>query len=177
MEENRETFIRDVYQPYFQDVYQYCLYFTNHIEEAKDLTQETFLKALHSLDSFQGKSSTRTWIISIARNTTIDFYRKRKFQRLLPTKWGQEQVRDTRTPADYADTNADWEVLQNALSNMKKDYRQVVILRALKDFSVRETAEILGWSESKVRVTYHRALQKMKESIGHDTEGVMFYEK
>ncbi|WP_223701805.1 RNA polymerase sigma factor [Sutcliffiella deserti] len=177
MEENRETFIRDVYQPYNQDVYQFCLYFTNNIEEAKDLTQETFIKALHSIGSFQGKSSIRTWIISIARNTTIDYHRKKKFQRLLPTLWAREQVRNDRTPADYADTNADWEVLQNALSCLKKDYRQVVILRALKDFSVRETAEILGWTESKVRVTYHRALKKMKDSIGHDTEGVMFYEK
>jgi RNA polymerase sigma-70 factor (ECF subfamily) len=76
-----------------------------------------------------------------------------------------------------ADKGADWEVLQHALTSLKKDYRQVVILRALKDFSVRETAEILGWTESKVRVTYHRALQKMKQSIGHDAEGVMFYEK
>ncbi|KPB04071.1 RNA polymerase sigma factor [Bacillus sp. CHD6a] len=177
MGESREAFIRDVYQPYHQDVYQYCLYFTNNIEEAKDLTQETFMKALHSIGSFQGKSSTRTWIISIARNTTIDFNRKRKFQRLLPEKWRREQSGGGVSPSELADKGADWEVLQLALSRLKKDYRQVVILRALKDFSVRETSEILGWTESKVRVTYHRALQKMKHSIGYDTEGVIFYEK
>ena len=177
MGENREAFIRDVYQPYHQDVYQYCLYFTNNIEEAKDLTQETFVKALHSIESFQGKSSTRTVIITNARNKTIEFYRKRKFRRLLPEKWRREQSGGGISPAELADKGADWEVLQLVLSNLKKDYRQVVILRALKDFSVRETAEILGWTESKVRVTYHRALQKMKQSIGHDTEGVIFYEK
>ncbi|WP_368431745.1 RNA polymerase sigma factor [Sutcliffiella sp. BMC8] len=87
-----------MYQPYHQDVYQYCLYFTNNIEEAKDLTQETFMKALHSIGSFQGKSSTRTWIISIARNTTIDFYRKRKFQRFLPEMWLRKSMRVGRNP-------------------------------------------------------------------------------
>ena len=103
MGENTEAFIRDVYQPYHQDVYQYCLYFTSNIEEAKDLTQETFVKALHSIESFQGKSSTRTWIISIARNTTIDFYRKRKFQRLLPEKWRREQSGGGISPSELAD--------------------------------------------------------------------------
>ncbi|QFT87289.1 RNA polymerase sigma factor YlaC [Bacillus sp. THAF10] len=177
MEDNKDAFIRDVYQPYHQDVYQYCLYFTNNIEEAKDLTQETFIKAFHNINTFQGKSITRTWIMAIAKNTTIDYYRKKKFQRLLPERWRREQLMEDTTVTKHVERKADWELLQHALSNLKKDYRQVVILRALKDFSVKETAEILDWSEAKVRTTYHRALHKLKQSIGHDAEGVMFYEK
>jgi len=172
----RDAFIREVYQPFYQDVYQFCLYFTNHEEEAKDLTQETFIKALKSIDKFQGRSSTKTWIISIARNTTIDHHRKKKFQRLLPHKWAKEQI--TSTSTDYeVENQGDWEVLQKSLMKLKSDYRQVVILRALKDFSVKETAEILGWSESKVRVSYHRALKEMRKTVGLDSEGVVIYEE
>ncbi|WP_157842757.1 MULTISPECIES: RNA polymerase sigma factor [Bacillus] len=172
-----DVFLREVYRPYYQDVYQYCLYLTNHKEEALDLTQDTFLKAMKSIERYQGRSNLRTWIMSIARNTTIDSFRKKKFQRLLPMKWGKEQTFVAESPENSVGNKAEWQVLQEALTTLKDDYRQVIILRALKEFSPKEVSEILGWSESKVRVTYHRAIEQMRKKIGKDEEGVLTFER
>ena len=172
-----DVFLRDVYRPYYQDVYQYCLYLTNNKEEALDLTQDTFLKAMKNIGHYQGRSNLRTWIMSIARNTTIDSFRKKKFQRLLPMKWGKEQTFVAESPEHSVGNKAEWQILQEALTTLKDDYRQVIILRALKEFSPKEVSEILGWSESKVRVTYHRAIQQLRKKVGKDEEGVLTYER
>ncbi len=171
-----EAFLKNIYYPYHQDVYQFCLFSTNSEEEAKDLTQETFIKALKNIEQFKGKSSLKTWIISIARNTTIDMYRKRKYQKILTYKWGKEESLKENYEMTFPE-EGDWEVLQQSLNALKLDYRQVVILRALKEFSSKETAEILGWSEGKVRVTYFRALKKMRGSLDFSEEGIIKYER
>ena len=161
-----EVFLRDVYHPYHQDVYQYCIYLTNNPEEAKDLTQDTFMKALNSIDQEEGKSNVRTWIMSIARYTTIDYFRKKRYERLLPNKWLSENKSEVfQVPESDIEKDEEWFRLQKALLKLKENYRQVVILRALKEFTVSETAEILGWTESKVRVTYHRAIQNMRKKL------------
>ncbi|NQD65586.1 RNA polymerase sigma factor [Bacillus haikouensis] len=73
-----------LYEKYFQDVYQYVLFFTNSQTEAEDLTQETFIRVFKSYPLFSHRSSIKTWIISIAKRTAIDYYRKRKWISLLP---------------------------------------------------------------------------------------------
>lgn len=175
--QQKESFIRDVYHPYHQDVYHYCLYFVNNVEDAQDLTQDIFVKALKSISTFKGDSSVRTWIMSIAKNTTVDFYRKKKIRRLLPFKWSNERSIFVPSPEFHVERNVEWKVIQEALNSLKNDYRQVIILRGLKEFSTKETAEILGWSESKVKVNYHRAMKKISSYISTDEEGVVMYEK
>lgn len=163
--------IINFYKEYLHDVYQYCLYFTNSQSEAEDLTQETFMKVLKNFHTFQGHSSAKTWILSIARNTTIDYFRKRKIQNFLP------ELFSTITPSKYGSPEAcyvdmeEWEDLQLALLKLKPDFRNVVILRGLKELSIKETAEVLNWKESKVKVDYHRALKHLQKYISKNKEG------
>lgn len=62
-----------------------------------------------------------------------------------------------------------------ALLTLKPDYRNVVILRGLKEFSIKETAEVLNWKESKVKTDYHRAIKLLKESLSKSNEGVVIF--
>lgn len=74
----------DIYEEYFNDVYQYILYFSNSKTDAEDLTQDTFVKVMKNLNSFNYNSSLKTWIFSIAKHTCLDYYRKKKLLSILP---------------------------------------------------------------------------------------------
>ena len=57
-------------------------------------------------------------------------------------------------------------LLYQAIQSLKANYRDVIILRGIKELSVSETASILNWNENKVRTTYHRALKSLQKYIG-----------
>jgi RNA polymerase sigma-70 factor, ECF subfamily len=168
---NKKEIIQQLYDDYLQDVYQYCLYFTNSESEAEDLTQDTFMKVMKNFHSFQGNSSAKTWILSIARNTTIDYFRKRKIQQFLPELFSRISQTSYGDPEANVEHLEEWEELQFALLKLKPDFRNVVILRGLKELSIKETAEILDWKESKVKVDYHRALKQLQNFVTKNKEG------
>ncbi|WP_442593868.1 RNA polymerase sigma factor [Neobacillus sp. D3-1R] len=166
----------ELYEEYFDDVYQYLLYFTNNQYEAEDLTQETFIRVFKNYHYFKKQSSIKTWIFSIAKHVAIDQYRKHKLISIFPEFLLQTRKSQLGNPEREMENKADWKVLQEALSKLKPHYRNVVILRGLKECSVKETAEILNWKESKVKVNYHRALKLLKNHLKSDEGGVMYEE-
>ncbi|MCT8136818.1 RNA polymerase sigma factor [Anaerobacillus sp. CMMVII] len=175
-DDHKET-IQQLYHEYLDDVYQYCLYFTNSQSEAEDLTQDTFMKVMKNFHSFQGHSSAKTWILSIARHTTIDYFRKRKIQHYLPELFSRLSPSTFDNPEGRYEGIEEWEQIQWALLKLKPDFRNVVILRGLKELSIKETAEILNWKESKVKVDYHRALKQLQKYISKNAEGgFLFHE-
>ncbi|WP_406685849.1 RNA polymerase sigma factor [Rossellomorea vietnamensis] len=170
--------LEELYEKFFHDVYQYLLYFTNNSSEAEDLTQDTFMRVFKSYQSFKNRSSMKTWIISIAKRTAIDHYRKKKLISLLPDVLLNIRKSEDGLPEEEMEKNEEWEMVQAALSKLKPDYRNVVILRGLREYSVKETAEILDWKPSKVKVDYHRALNLLKKSLGNSSEkAVQVYER
>jgi RNA polymerase sigma-70 factor, ECF subfamily len=167
---DKELDINEIYDCYYRDIYHFALYFTNNKQEAEDITQETFIKIMKSIGSLKDPAKLKTWILSIAKNTAMDLHRKRKFVSLFPD-WVFEKEKDSFTPEDRLIQKGEWNELQNAMLKLKHQYRTVVILRGLKELSIKETAEILGCSETKVRVDYHRALQLLKKQILLNDEG------
>ncbi|MRX73729.1 sigma-70 family RNA polymerase sigma factor [Bacillus lacus] len=170
--------IEDLYERYFDDVYHYLLFFTNSKTEAEDLTHDTFVKVLKNLDNFNHKSSIKTWILSIAKHTSIDHYRKKKFISILPGALTNKEQSKYGNPQHELEHHQNWEALQKALLLLKPDYRNVVILRGLKEYSIKETSEILNWKESKVKVNYHRAIQLLRKHLQMSEKGAeRFHEK
>lgn len=166
----------DLYEHYFDDVYQYLLYFTNNQQEAEDLTQETFIRVYKNYSHFKNQSSIKTWIFSIAKHVAIDQYRKNKLTTFFPDFLLQVRKSPIGNPEKEIEHKTDWEKLQEALIKLKPHYRNVVILRGLKECSVKETAEILNWKESKVKVDYHRALKILRNYLKSDEGGVIYEE-
>jgi RNA polymerase sigma-70 factor, ECF subfamily len=160
-----------IYQTYFNDVYHYLLYFTNSRNDAEDLTQETFMKVFKNGEQVQYKASVKAWIFSIAKNVAIDYFRKKKTLSILPEIFSRLNLTDKNRTEDYMEKQQDWELLQQALVKLKPNYRNVIILRGLKEMSTSETAEILGWTESKVKVTFHRAIKEMQKYVYKSSEG------
>lgn len=160
------TVFQELYDKYHHDLFQFLFYMVRNREQAEDLVQEVYIKVLKAYDRFEGKSSEKTWLFSIARHVAIDHFRKQKGwkQRLLETfDWSTQQVKDHQPlPEEVALQNDEIKLMYQCLDQLTIDQRSVVILRYMQSLSISETAESLGWTESKVKTTQHRALKSLK---------------
>ncbi|MEK3933735.1 sigma-70 family RNA polymerase sigma factor [Sporosarcina sp. FSL W7-1349] len=149
------------FDEYGESVLTYILLMVRDYQQAEDLTQETFIKAYRNHEHFEYKSSVKTWLFSIARNVTNDYFRKKH---PLRHYFGltMEEKDYKPIPEQIVEMNFQNEQLYKAIQQLKPSYRHVIILRKLKEFSTEETALVLNWSESKVKMTLKRALEKLK---------------
>lgn len=155
-----------LYEAHYNELYQYVFYSVSNPTQAEDLTQEVFVRALLAYEKFRGDSSEKTWLFAIARRVVIDWYRKKNREVLFDfTTWKQPPSNE-RLPDELAEATEDIRALYEGIQQLKANYRDVVILRSIQDLSIKETAEITGWNVTKVKVTHHRALKKLKEILG-----------
>ncbi|MCA1322233.1 sigma-70 family RNA polymerase sigma factor [Bacillus tianshenii] len=159
MERNDQ--IQNWYREYADGIYQYLIYYTGN-KDVEDLVQEVFIRAIQSFHTFRGISSPKTWLYSIARHAAMDRAKKKRY------KWLQLEFLHTmksseKTPEEILHASEEIKDLYDSLKKLKASYREVLILRGIKDFTVSETAEILNWSESKVSLTCYRAIHALKK--------------
>ncbi|MBS4197332.1 RNA polymerase sigma factor [Lederbergia citri] len=160
--------ISEWFHLYSNDVYNYLVYYTGSMD-VEDLVQEVFIKVIKGLKSYKGESSPKTWIFSIARNVAIDDARKRNKKKKL--SFDEQMITsDGETPEKIFLQNEAKQSLYTAIQMLKSNYREVIILRGIKEMSVSETAEILNWKEEKVRSTYSRALKSLRKLQGGDLD-------
>jgi RNA polymerase sigma-70 factor, ECF subfamily len=156
----------ELYSNYHQDVFNFLIYMVHNRQLAEDLVQEVYIRVLKSHQNFEGKSSEKTWLFSIAKNVAIDHYRKQKNwkNRLLDKfDWNRDELSSKDAPPEeIVVANDEIKMLYDSLKLCTTDYRMVIIMRYLQELSIKETAEILDWTESKVKTTQHRALKWLK---------------
>lgn len=108
----------------------------------------------------------QAYLYQVARNVVADHYRIGK----ITTISVEEEIGDIIDPADFVEEKAfqtlEMERIKKALSALKEDYQNFVILRYIEELSVPEVAQITGKSEESVRVGTHRALQALKSKLG-----------
>jgi RNA polymerase sigma-70 factor, ECF subfamily len=159
----------DLYKKYHHDVFQFLFYMVRNKEHAEDLVQEVYIRVFKSYRRFEGKSSEKTWLFSIARNVAIDFFRKQKGwkERLLEKfDWSTDQLKDAcPIPEEITLQNEEIRSVYTCLEYCTMDQRAVIILRYIQDLSIAETAQALGWTESKVKTTQHRSLKNLKKHM------------
>ncbi len=159
----------ELYNNYHQDVFQFLFYMVRNREQAEDLVQEVYIRVFKSYHRFEGKSSEKTWLFSIARNVAIDYFRKQKGwkDKLLERfDWSSSQVKDDDPiPEEITVQKEEIQWVYKCLEYCTADQRAVIIFRFLHDLSISETAEALGWSESKVKTTQHRTLKLIKKQM------------
>ncbi|MET3575514.1 RNA polymerase sigma factor [Bhargavaea ullalensis] len=152
------------FDEYGESILTYILLMVRNYQQAEDLTQETFIKAYRHQQQFEHKSSVKTWLFSIAHNVTKDYFRKKHpLQHYLGLT--MEEKDDKPMPEQIAAMDFQNEQLYKTIQQLKPTYRHVIILRKLKEFSTEETALVLNWSESKVKMTLKRALAELKNEL------------
>jgi RNA polymerase sigma-70 factor, ECF subfamily len=157
--------ISEWYYLYNKDIYHFLVYYIGS-SDVEDLVQEVFIRAIKGFDTYQKRSSPKTWLISIARHVGIDEIRRRKRLRTKQMIWFWYEQTEKETPEKMMQLNEDNRLLYQGIQSLKSNYREVIILRGIKELSVSETATILNWNENKVRTTYHRALKTLQKNIG-----------
>lgn len=136
----------------------------NDYQQAEDLTHDTFLKAYYNLHTFQQKAKPKTWLFSIAHNLTVDYIRKKKPVKLLYDIF-QAKKDPAPLPEDIVEIRESSIELYHALSKLKPAYREIIILRKIKEFTIRETSDILNWTEGKVKTTLYRAIPALEKEL------------
>jgi RNA polymerase sigma-70 factor (ECF subfamily) len=164
-----DSVFEELYEKYHQDLFNFLFYMVRNREQAEDLVQEVYIKVLRSYGRFEGKSSEKTWLLSIARHVAIDFFRKQKSWRekiMEKFDWSTRPIRDTYPlPEEIAIQKEEVQLMYRCLERCTVDQRLVIVLRFIQALSVAETAETLGWTESKVKTTQHRALKRLKQHM------------
>ncbi|MFD1639597.1 RNA polymerase sigma factor [Evansella tamaricis] len=164
-EEWKQVHLEELYENYSDAIYRFILLQIRDTQQAEDLTQEVFIRAYKGLEQFEGRSSYKTWLYTIARNTTHDYYRKKRPISFLPAFFQNQPEVTAMSPEELMEMGEGVKELYEALSKLKPSYREVIVLRQIKEFSIKETAEILGWSEAKVKSTTHRAFATLKKEM------------
>ncbi|GEL76125.1 RNA polymerase sigma factor SigX [Tenuibacillus multivorans] len=166
----RESF-QELYDEFHQDLYQFIFYMVKDKPTTEDLVQEVYIRVLQSYDTFAGKSSQKTWLFSIARHVTIDFFRKQgRRKKRHADGFDFEQhgnlLKDNKpTPEELAEKSEEVQMMYQCLDKCSNDQRMVIILRYIQQMSIKETADILNWSTSKVKTTQHRAINALKDRM------------
>ena len=155
--------IEELYNTYFHDVYLYMMSLSKSEEISEEITQETFFRAMKSIDKFEGKSSIKTWLCQIARNLFINHIKK------------QKRFSDDELPVDIPDVKSDFvEKISDSseavsiykiLHNLEEPYKEVFSLRVFSELSFKQIADIFGKTESWARVTFHRGKLKISEKL------------
>ena len=147
-----------VYDQYFRDVYKYTLSLSRDPDVAEEITQETFFKALKSIDSFRGQCRLYVWLCQIAKNTYMTYCQKQI--RKMPGEIG-----DGETLEDHLLTKESAFEIHKILHRLPEPYKEVFSLRVFGELPFSQIGELFGKTESWARVTYHRARMKIKEEL------------
>ncbi len=159
--------------PYMDSVYHFAYNLTGNGEDARDLLQETYLKAFRFFDSFQRGTNCKAWLFQISKNSFINRYRKQSRE---PDKVRYDDIEDfyeTLRPV-FADANNLEEALFNtllddevtaALQSLPEAFRSVLILSDIESMTYEEIAEILDCPIGTVRSRLHRARKILRDQL------------
>lgn len=151
------TDIDEVYREYFTDVYKYLASLCRNESLAEELTQDTFFRALKSLDRFKGECSVYTWLCQIGKNAYFTYLKKHRRQQAEA-----EIVSADDIAGDFLKKDEAFQ-LHRLIHALPEPYKEVFNLRTFGELAFRQIGELFGKSESWARVTYHRAKLKLRE--------------
>lgn len=166
--------ITKMVQLYSDSVYRVALRMLSSSTEAEDVLQETFIKAIKSIGSFEGRSSLSTWLYRIAVNEALMLIRKRKPEVALVNDENDEEDNGISVsqivdwcclPESEFLSNETREILDQAIHKLPENLRTVFILRDVEGLSILETAEALNLTETNVKTRLLRARMRLREEL------------
>ena len=157
---------------YIKPIYFFILYFAGNTSDAEDLTQDVFVKVWKNLKKFDGEKGFKTWIFSIAKNTSIDFLRKKKtipFSEFENDE-GANAIMDTiADPApllnEIFEDKEKSGIIASAIEKLSLTDQKTLSLRYSNEYSFREMSEILDEPVNTVKSRCRRALLNLKKIL------------
>jgi RNA polymerase sigma factor (sigma-70 family) len=154
--------------PLFDSLYNFARWLAQNSNDAEDLVQETYLKALRSFASFKTGTNFRAWIFQILRNSFLSSRSKLELRMTValdPEKDGPELAVDMETPEAILMNRSDSELLQRAIEHLPVHYRETLLLCEVEEMSYQEIADILAIPIGTVMSRLARARKAVRESL------------
>ncbi len=164
-----------LYDRHIKRVYNFCLAFVGDEDDAKDCTQEIFIKVWRSIGMFRAGSKFSTWVYTIMNNVCKDMIGKHTYRgklvRIDNEKWDTKGGRLVDQQSQYPDPHTEMikKEMQSqflaALQKLKPSSRRVIILRDIEGRSYEEISEITGINPGTVRSSLSRARYQMSSYL------------
>ncbi len=150
-----------IYKEYFKDVFLYTRSLSADEHIAEEIAQETFLKALKSLDKFDGSKDIKAWLFTIAKNTYYTYCKRKKIYVECEVENKPQNVQ-TDIVSQLIDKQTAFSV-HKFLHNMEEPYKEVFTLRVFGELPFEKIGELFGKSSGWARVVFYRAKIQIKE--------------
>ncbi|MGC1243185.1 MAG: sigma-70 family RNA polymerase sigma factor [Chryseosolibacter sp.] len=172
-EKDKLSIFNQEFMPHINSMYNFAYRLTLDADDAKDLLQDTYLKAFRFIDSFQQGTNAKAWLFRILKNSFINDYRKKSKEpskvdyQEVETFYNSEDVDRQITPDLRVEALQDMigDEISIALNSLDVDFRTVIILCDLEGFKYEEMAKILDIPIGTVRSRLHRARNLLKEKL------------
>jgi RNA polymerase sigma-70 factor (ECF subfamily) len=157
-----------LYEYYLSPIYRFVFFRVKSHQEAEDLAQTVFVKAWNNLGSYQKQpgASFGSWLYAIARNSVIDFWKKKKdisLDQSLIDVLNKKEV--SQSENEHLERKEKWQILQKALEILSIEQQEVMILKLINGLSNREISQMVGKNEAAIRQLQYRALKALKQYL------------
>ena len=154
--------IEKAYNAHAQDVYRYLFSLCRDTDVAQELTQETFLRAMRTIGSYNGSCKLNVWLCQIAKHLWYQWLDKRKRQKRERLT---DELQSDAAVEESTVMRSEKTALYKAIHELDEPMRELVHMRLTGEFTFAEIGDILGKSESWARTTFYRAKLRLIEKI------------
>ncbi len=170
-----DTAFQELMSRYTKHIFNFILQYVKSREEAEDVAQDTFFKTWKYMKRFKDGMKFKPWLFTIARNTALDYIKKKKAITFSSMESEDEES------FSFADTLSDTEPLPpelfarkelaeeltDAMSDLHPDHRSVLTMHYHEDMTFEEISEIMKKPMNTVKSWHHRSLSKVKTKLMH----------
>lgn len=180
--ERKDSIFHKEFLPQIDALYNFAFHLTYNEEDANDLVQETYLKSYRFIGSYEEGTNAKAWLFKILKNAFINEYRKKSKQ---PARVDYEDIvgfhdSEEASRVEYVDLRQEifegmiGDEVTKALNSLPVDFRTVVLLCDIENFSYEEIAKITDIPIGTVRSRLHRARNMLKEKLLEYAKGLGF---
>ena len=165
------TDMEEIYEQHRPRVFSWCLRITRNVEDAEDLTQDTFLLLCRKIKTYRGESAFSTWLYRLATNVALMRMRRKTLPQtpldeILETHKGAINPRQELKNSDRVLAASVVRVdLERMFDQMPSGYRKAFFLHDSEDYSHPEIAELTGWSIGTSKSQLHRARRQLRKLL------------
>ena len=174
-EEKHVAWLQRLYEEHRERIYRIGLRYTQDSEEARDILQETFVRAYRSLDRFRGDAQESTWLTRIAINICLNLRRDRRHERQLQDSSFDidrlapaSQTRSPEAESVVADLRAR---VRELVEDFPPRQKMVFVLKHYEDLKIREISAMLNIREGTVKAFLNRSLKMLRERLQVSKQG------
>lgn len=165
--------VQDLFERYRPRVYRICLHYTGNAEDARDIVQETFVRAFRGVRSFRGDSALATWLTRIAMNLCLNLRRDRRTaSNLLDQRVDQIMTNippvSPRGPEEELRRREMSDRIRQLVGTLPRRERMAFIMKFYNEMKIKEISQAMQISEGTVKSFLHRALVTLRKALAAD---------